>query len=69
MCVFRDKKYSFVEKSTVRFSDVKGNPEAIEDLRDIVDYLKNPKKYQEYNIKIPKGSSFLSLSLKKKEKT
>jgi ATP-dependent Zn protease len=47
---------------------VKGNPEAIEDLRDIVDYLKNPKKYQEYNIKIPKGSSFLSLSLKKKKK-
>jgi AAA+ superfamily predicted ATPase len=55
--ICRSKKYSFVEKTNVRFSDVKGNQEAIDEMRDLVDYLKNPKKYQELSIKIPKGQS------------
>lgn len=49
------RKFSPVERSNVRFSDVKGNEEAVEEMRDIVDYLKNPKKYLELGVKVPKG--------------
>lgn len=42
-------------KSSVRFSDVAGISDVKDDLLEIVDYLKNPKKYQDLGIYPPKG--------------
>jgi cell division protease FtsH len=39
----------------LRFSDVGGAEEAKERLRDVVDFLKNPKKWQDAGVRIPKG--------------
>jgi len=39
----------------VTFQDVAGAGEAIVELKEIVDYLKNPAKYQAIGAKIPKG--------------
>lgn len=43
------------KKKRVRFKDVCGNEEAKIDLADLVDYLKNPEKYQAMGCKLPKG--------------
>ena len=40
---------------TVNFDDVAGQEEAEESLAEIVDYLKNPKKYTDIGAKCPKG--------------
>ncbi len=40
----------------VKFDDVAGVQEAKEELKDIVDYLKNPEKYQRIGAKIPRGA-------------
>ena len=37
------------------FADVAGADEAVEELREIKDFLADPKKYQEIGAKIPKG--------------
>ena len=42
-------------KDKVKFSDVAGSVEEKEELQEIVDFLKNPKKYQQLGAKIPKG--------------
>ena len=39
----------------VMFADVAGQEEAKKELAEIVDFLKNPKKYQEMGAKIPTG--------------
>lgn len=39
----------------VRFSDVAGAVEEKEELREIVDFLKNPKKFTEVGARIPRG--------------
>jgi cell division protease FtsH len=44
------------DKSTVKFADVAGMDEAKEELTEIVDFLKNPKKYTNLGGKIPKGA-------------
>jgi cell division protease FtsH len=43
------------EKKKVLFSDVAGNEAAKQDLTEIVDFLKNPKKYEKLGAKIPRG--------------
>jgi class 3 adenylate cyclase len=37
------------------FADVAGVDEAVEELREVVDFLKNPKRYQRIGGRIPKG--------------
>jgi len=42
-------------ENQVRFSDVAGVDEAVEEVKEIVDFLKNPKKYTVLGGKLPKG--------------
>ena len=42
-------------KHTTTFKDVAGAEEAKEDVLELVDFLKNPKKYEKAGAKIPKG--------------
>ncbi|MCI5633592.1 ATP-dependent metallopeptidase FtsH/Yme1/Tma family protein [Helicobacter sp.] len=41
--------------SNVTFADVAGINEAKSELEEIIDYLKSPKKYQDFGVKLPKG--------------
>lgn len=43
------------DKKKVLFKDVAGNEAAKQDLTEIVDFLKNPKKYERLGAKIPRG--------------
>ncbi|MBQ3318806.1 ATP-dependent zinc metalloprotease FtsH [Candidatus Saccharibacteria bacterium] len=43
------------DKKRVTFSDVAGNEAAKQDLEEIVDFLKNPRKYEKLGAKIPRG--------------
>ena len=43
------------KKTTVGFDDVAGIEESKEELIEVVDFLKNPKKYQRLGARIPKG--------------
>ncbi|NPA54856.1 MAG: AAA family ATPase [Epsilonproteobacteria bacterium] len=43
------------QKSDVTFDDVAGISEVKEELIEIVDFLKNPRKYQEFGVRLPKG--------------
>lgn len=44
-----------MDKEKVLFDDIAGNDAAKQDLEEVVDFLKHPKKYQEVGAKIPKG--------------
>jgi cell division protease FtsH len=47
----------FVEgKKKITFDSVAGLKESKEELREVVDFLKNPKKYQKLGAEIPKGT-------------
>jgi len=50
----RVKIYDRKEMKTT-FGDVAGVDEAVDELREVVDFLKNPKKYQRLGGRIPKG--------------
>ncbi len=43
------------DKKKVKFEDVAGNEAAKQDLTEIVDFLKEPKKYEKLGAKIPRG--------------
>ena len=43
------------DKEKVVFDDIAGNDSAKQDLQEVVDFLKHPKKYKELGAKIPKG--------------
>ena len=47
--------FSKDKKMALNFNAVAGNEEAKESLMDIVDFLKNPEKYQKYGARMPKG--------------
>lgn len=44
-----------LDKEKVVFDDIAGNDSAKQDLQEVVDFLKHPKKYLELGAKIPKG--------------
>lgn len=43
------------DKKKVFFDDIAGNDAAKQDLQEVVDFLKHPKKYESLGAKIPKG--------------
>ncbi len=43
------------DKKKIKFEDIAGNENAKQDLYEIVDFLKDPKKYQKMGAKIPSG--------------
>lgn len=50
------KEYNMEKSTGITFADVAGQDEAKESLLEMVDYLNNPKKYQEIGAKQPKGA-------------
>lgn len=48
-------KKTVEERPDVRFSDVAGEDEAVEELQEIKDFLVNPEKYRTLGAKIPRG--------------
>lgn len=44
-----------IDKERVTFADIAGNDSAKQDLEEVVDFLKHPKKYETLGAKIPKG--------------
>lgn len=44
-----------IDKEKVEFSDIAGNDSAKQDLEEVVDFLRHPKKYETLGAKIPKG--------------
>lgn len=51
--MFKHKAY--LVESDVRFSDIAGNEETIQEVKEIVDFLKDNAKYEALGAKIPKG--------------
>ena len=48
-------KFITIEDVDTRFDDVAGVPEAAEELKEMINFLKNPKKLNDLGAKIPKG--------------
>lgn len=45
----------YISSSNTGFDDIAGNYEAKESLKDLVDFIKSPEKYQKFNARMPKG--------------
>jgi len=43
------------QRSSINFSDVAGIEDVKEELEEIIDFLRNPAKYREHDIRLPKG--------------
>ena len=52
---FGKSKARLEDASKIRFSDVAGCEDEKEEMKEVVDYLKNPKKYAKAGARIPKG--------------
>jgi len=50
------RDFESVSVPPTRFTDVAGCDEAVEDLEEIVDYLKNPSKYARVKAEVPRGA-------------
>ncbi len=48
-------KFITIEDVDTRFDDVAGVPEAAEELKEVITFLKEPKKYTDLGAKVPKG--------------
>lgn len=46
---------SSTEETAFTFKNIAGNEEAKESVQDVIDFLKNPKKYESYGARMPKG--------------
>lgn len=56
MSIGKSRANLYIDKDTgVTFNDVAGVDEAKEELKEVIDYLQNPQKYQRLGGKIPKG--------------
>ncbi len=51
---FVKSKPKIKTKSKIKFKDVAGMEEAKQEIREFVDYLKNPEKFKKLGAKIPK---------------
>ncbi|NWN46140.1 ATP-dependent zinc metalloprotease FtsH, partial [Candidatus Phytoplasma pruni] len=51
----KNPKISSSEKSLFTFKDVAGNEEEQEEMKELIDFLKNPQKYEKIGASIPKG--------------
>lgn len=49
------KQYVIEDGKSIKFADVAGEDEAKESLQEIVDFLHNPKRYEDIGAKMPKG--------------
>ena len=49
------KLFGASDKENVKFSEIAGNDHAKQDLEEVVEFLKFPKKFEELGAKIPKG--------------
>jgi len=50
-----ERQFIRAQHSEVNFSNVAGVNEVKEELKEIIDFLKNPLKYKEFDISLPKG--------------
>lgn len=48
-------EYSSNQEKRISFGNVAGNQEAKDSLMEMVDFLKNPEKYEKYGARMPKG--------------
>lgn len=43
------------ERVRVSFSDIAGNQEAVQSVKELIDFIKNPEKYAKYGARMPRG--------------
>ena len=48
-------KFITIDDVDTRFDDVAGVPEAAEELKEVITFLKEPKKFTDLGAKVPKG--------------
>lgn len=53
-----EHSFEIVEKSKYNFTDIGGYDKIKEELYQVLDILKNKKKYEKYNVRIPRGLMF-----------